>query len=458
VIEIQQKSSSEQGKCRIYLSWFPYPNVRFEIEIKHPPRNRELMRQLWDDFQKNEKQEISQNVKPTSIEDLKKAKNVIGVGDAKLEFTNNAALNNLKIDIKRVGTHPHHTFENPRDEILGYIDDQQVGDGEDIKYLQFYLSNFYEMSLEIEMEAWRLSLTAVENIHSLMKVLEREGGYCISHIARLERLDDSCFSAVQAKNLLDSVFYGFSFMRGIRIAPILISGCNEMDEILYQELGFSWATPWEQECHFTCMAIPSQMDLNSFITSFSKTLQDSIWQNPLKSIIQWYIEAVRAAGGLEGSIVLLQTALETLAWVLIVDVQKTPVEIFDGEKKKLKTSAAEKINRLLKAINVSNKIPNSLAQLKSYSNGFEKERDRDDGPVALCRVRNSIAHASPDNRRKLYALDDSVIIETRRLALWYVELSILWILQYQGNYFNRVSDSNKLKVELVPWDFSTPSA
>jgi len=455
---IQQEKSSKQGKGRIYLSWFPYPNVRFEVEIKYPPVDREAMKQRWNDYKKIENKEISQSAKMVFGEELKETLNLIQVGDAKLKFGNGTSSNELKIDIQRVGRHPNHkSFQNPCDEILGCLDNQQIGDGINIQCLQFYLSNFYNMSFEIEIEDWRLTLNTTDNIDSFLKTLEREGGYCISHVAKLQRLDNENLDVEQARKVLVALSYGFSFMRGIRIAPILISGCNENSETLYQELGFSWATPWEQECNFTCMAIPSPTDVNLFATGFIKKWRDPIWHNPLKSIVQWYIEAVRAAGGLEGSIVLLQTALETLAWVLIVDDRKTSVEIFDGKKKGRKTSAAQKINHLLKILQVGNKVPDSLTQLKNYSNSLEPE-GRNDGPFALCRVRNSIAHASPENRKKLYALDDSVIIETRRLGLWYVELSILWILQYQGNYFNRISDSNKLCVEPVPWMTSIPNA
>lgn len=453
---IQQEKSSKQGKGRIYLSWFPYPNVRFEVEIKYPPLDREAMKQRWNDYKKIENKEISQSAKMVSGEELKETLNLIQVGDAKLKFGNGTSSNELKIDIQRVDRHPNHkSFQNPCDEILGCLDNQQIGDGINIQCLQFYLSNFYNMSFEIEIEDWRLTLNATDNIDSLLKTLEREGGYCISHVAKLQRLDNENLDVEQARKVLVALSYGFSFMRGIRIAPILISGCNENSETLYQELGFSWATPWEQECNFTCMAIPSPTDVNLFVTGFLKKWRDPIWHNPLKLIIQWYVEAVRAAGGLEGSIVLLQTALETLAWVLIVDDQEVSIKDFDGTQEA--KPAAVKIKKLLTAMEVDHKIPNSLVQLRNYSNNFELQ-ERNNGPIALCRVRNNIAHAAPKNRNNLYSLDDSVIVETRRLGLWYVELSILWILQYQGNYFNRISDSNKLRVEPVPWMTSIPNA
>ena len=446
IFEMQQGKVFKRGKGRIYLSWFPYPNVRFEMEIKYPPLDQKVMRQRWDNFKKVE-EEISQNTKIVCGEELKEILSLISTGDAELKFANNASLNALKINIQRVGRHPNHkSFQNPCDEILGHLNDQQIGVNINVQYLQFYLSNFYSMSFETEIEGWRLTLDATENIDSLLRALEREGGYCISHTARLERLDNSHFDIERAREVLVAISQGFSFMRGIRIAPILISGCNENGETLYQELGFSWATPWEQDCNFTCMATPSQKDLRLFVSGFFKKWREQTWQNPLKSIIQWYVEAVRATGGLEGSIILLQTALETLAWVLIVDDQGTSVEAFVQES----NNASKKINHLLRTIKVSNKIPDSLAELKNYSSSLELW-GRDNGPIALCNVRNDITHASPENRKKLYALDDSVIVETRRLGLWYVELSLLWIVAYQGNYYNRTSDSNKWCVEPVPW-------
>jgi hypothetical protein len=67
-------------------------------------------------------------------------------------------------------------------------------------------------------------------------------------------------------------------------------------------------------------------------------------------------------------------------------------------------------------------------------------------------IRNALVHGQEKKRAELMRISLKAKYEALQLALWYIELSLLYILEYTGNYHNRTL-KNKWKDtgQLLPW-------
>jgi hypothetical protein len=160
----------------------------------------------------------------------------------------------------------------------------------------------------------------------------------------------------------------------------------------------------------------------------------------LTTTIHWYVEANKVAGFAEGSIMMIQNALELLYNWIIVEKKK----IIKGEDSK-NLSASNKIRLLLTQMNLNLEIPATLTTLSSFSNG------KMDGPETLVYIRNAIVHSQEEKRKKLKALSPTTFSEALHLGLWYVELILLYTLSYTGKYQNRCLKNNFRTEIFVPW-------
>jgi hypothetical protein len=108
-----------------------------------------------------------------------------------------------------------------------------------------------------------------------------------------------------------------------------------------------------------------------------------------------------------------------------------------------KNSAAKKICLLLKNLQMSLSIPSNLNHLSSAANNLEAT----DGPDAFVKIRNDIVH--PEPRRTLFP---ALRIQAYWLGLWYLELTLLYLLGYNSMYYNRLLSGYPWDVKNdVPW-------
>jgi hypothetical protein len=148
----------------------------------------------------------------------------------------------------------------------------------------------------------------------------------------------------------------------------------------------------------------------------------------------------KKAGGLDGSIVLIQVALEFLSWTRLVNIDK-----IISTKGFLDLSASDKIRLLLNSMGVTLKIPGELKALSTHT--ASQKQTILFGPWALTQIRNAIVHPSASNATG----DSDVLYYAWRLGMWYLELSILHLCKYEGRYSNRLTASWAGQVEDVPW-------
>jgi hypothetical protein len=78
---------------------------------------------------------------------------------------------------------------------------------------------------------------------------------------------------------------------------------------------------------------------------------------------------------------------------------------------------------------------------------------QNNGAYAFTEIRNSITHSAPENRQTFLNTSNTARVEAQVIGLWYLELILLRLFNYQGHYFNRsrLGNINIGDVEQVPW-------
>jgi len=232
---------------------------------------------------------------------------------------------------------------------------------------------------------------------------------------------------------LKLIFF-FSFINGRRITPILYSGISEGREI-WTNFSSGIIEEYKYVSSWSNILFPVFTDLWK---EFNNLWQDEMDKDFLITVIHWYCEANSSSGKIEGAIVMMQTALELIYnWLIVEKLQKV--------NQKQKINASQKIEYILKELNVPIEIPAYYNSLISFNGN--------NGPCAITDIRNALVHGNANKRRKMLAVSNEMAFQVLDLGLWYVELSILYILKYNGKYCNR-TDSNKWKDDGValPWN------
>lgn len=154
------------------------------------------------------------------------------------------------------------------------------------------------------------------------------------------------------------------------------------------------------------------------------------------------------------SIVLAYSILESMARVILVEKKSI---ILDSEyDKRGSLTPADKISRLLNELAIPASFPpshsGSIDDLVQFVNNNIPESERknksaSEASIVFTKIRNDITHA-----KKKYTLSSMVFFDTMSLGLWYVEMAILAILEYDGVYSNRLRRPKWSGVyDSVPW-------
>ncbi len=169
-----------------------------------------------------------------------------------------------------------------------------------------------------------------------------------------------------------------------------------------------------------------------------KKLEDFYYGSAIKSVVDWYIESLGSAT-MENNIISVQIALETLSYVILVEQNKILTdEAFDCNL------ASKNIRLLLDTC----KIPYGKHELNIFDNIIKNKFD--DGVDLVIYLRNSIVHPSRRTHRAVLEVED--IWNIISIGTRYIELVLLFILGYRGEYSNRLVERCYGEVEVVPWN------
>lgn len=296
--------------------------------------------------------------------------------------------------------------------------------------------------LRLENDNYIICIDKCSDYKNRQESLKEKGGYIILYYGELTNKK----GPLKLENIKD-VFHCLdtflTFINGRRTSAMFLQGIFK-GEIIWCDYTNYFVDPyksvqsWQQRLSIS--------GLNELWQKFSSLWKDRDDKNFLTSAIHWYVEANGNRGFSEGSIIMAQTALELLYnWWIIED--KKLIVGKDSEN----ISASNKIRLLLSQLSIKYSVPEAFKQLEQYI--IDNKDNIVDAPDAVVQIRNAIVHSQEEKRKKLSAIHNKAKYEALQLCIWYIEMTLLCILNFDDTYFNRCSKeiwASKAE-ELVPW-------
>jgi len=324
----------------------------------------------------------------------------------------------------------------PVNEVIFAIPNMREYLGESVKELSEKGVRIQKSRLTLEDKPYKIILDKVDNYKERNEKLEESGGFLITYLGKITK-NKGAISLAELHKWHDRFHHFLYFLNGRRIAPMFYTGSFDGQNLWTDYSNYAVDTHKYVNCWSDIMFLN---DLPSLWKSYNKLWKEENDRDFLKTAIHWYVEANSQAGKVEGSIILIQTALELIYNWLIVERQKV---IIGGDAEGL--SAANKIRMIIFQLKIGTAIPPAFEALAAMLNVT-------DGPEAFTRIRNALVHGQEAKRTELRKIDDRAMNQALQLGIWYVELALLFILDYKGKYRNR-TDGNLWRNTgiLVPW-------
>jgi hypothetical protein len=294
----------------------------------------------------------------------------------------------------------------------------RMSDEEEEEDLEGWLEWVFDGQFVFQTGDWRIVLATLPENWDTHELLQSQGGYSLTHICKLERLDRTPFSIDDARDLLEAFSYYLSFARGLWLAPMLIAGFDAEGKQVFEEWSACRADSWQNT--YTWFSTDST-DLVETFPGFMRRWQDKNWRELVQDSIHWYVESKKQAGGVNGAIVLQQAALERLAWVFLVE-DKRSLSQYGFQK----LPAADEVRLLLSSLGIDLTLPVGLTNLIQLAN----KQNWADGPQAITEIRNAIVHHNPKNRHKGCGASQEIGVEAWSLGLQYLEIVLLKLFDY----------------------------
>ena len=308
--------------------------------------------------------------------------------------------------------------------------------GKDRKYLEStrarleFQSSIYKITIEQEIE-----------FKKHQDALRLSSGYAVLGHARILRLDGPISSADAQEEV--SILSSFlSFLDANRVTCIVGSGIFE-SEVKWTDLSGYLSSPYKNTTSWrpSDVVVPVENIWPSFRELYKQASSNSFLQDAL----HWYIEANRKSGLIDGSLIFCQTALELIYNYWIVET----LSLIRG-KDTDSITASNKVRLIISQIGISSKVPERLKEIHKL---MDDDQTLEDGPDVITYMRNTLVHGQASKRKAYHEIGGLVKHQVLELGLWYCELALLRILNYQGMYYNRCG-SGRRNIgceELVPW-------
>jgi len=287
-------------------------------------------------------------------------------------------------------------------------------------------------------EDWQFDFIPVTDSTLLYPPSVQNDAYFFTHHLCAQKSDGRAFSTSEAHDRLNDLASFLSFCHGHWVSTALTYGIDEHGQIGMEEWGtrnvsrWSRGSNWLDEHHGNSMTelFPGFMQL---------LMKSPDWKDAIQVAIYWYVRADTNFVGPDGACVLLQAALERLAWHVLVRDRRSLSE--DGFSR---LPAADQLRLFLSTLSIPLEMPAGLLNLEKSAKAFNWQ----DGPQSFVEIRNRIVHP-PKGRRHIRGLP---YYDAYRLAKWYLELAILSACGYKGIYSNRTRERLWIgEVEPVPW-------
>lgn len=280
---------------------------------------------------------------------------------------------------------------------------------------------------------WRIEFTECDSFADILDELDSSCGFAITHRGRIVRLDQGQIDTEEACLLLRALDDFFSFFRGARCSVALVRAVFADDEVVWERWGCRRVDPWQRRSGSSWFDLHHGHTLGEAFPGFWTVYSGSSeHRSALHQALYWYLRSeTHQAGGVDGGLILLQAALERLA------------HTFYRPRKGLTTPW---LRDALMQRQIPTGIPSGSAALKAYVKSVAKKGEVTDGVFAVTRLRNNAVHP-----RKDASVSGRSYFQAWELARWFVELMVLHVTGYKGDYANRLTPRAEGQVDVVPW-------
>jgi hypothetical protein len=261
--------------------------------------------------------------------------------------------------------------------------------------------------------------------------------YFFTHHLVISQTDDTTFLCKHAHEELALLSTFLSFCHGHWVSTSLTYGLEKHGTTAMEEWGTRKVSPWKRTSNW--LDEHHGEGMVELFPGFVERMSDPDWRDAIEHAIYWYIRADTSLVGADGACILLQAALERLAWHVLVRDRRSVSE--DGFHK---LPAADQLRLLLTIMAIPLALPEEMCDLQERAREFNWT----DGPQAFVDVRNRLVHPPKKGRIE----KGLPYYDAFRLAKWYVELILLKACNYSGVYSNRTRKHRAIgQVEPVPW-------
>lgn len=310
-------------------------------------------------------------------------------------------------------------------------------------------SNFSISSnrIVLENEHYLITIDKCKDFKIKINSLDEKGGFNITYYGELT-IKKGTIKLEESSEIFHCLSTFLTFINGRRTSAFFIQGIFE-NEVIWCDFtdylvdSYKQVQTWPQR--------NSVSGLSEVWKEFSLLWKDTNNKNFLISAIHWYIEANGNSGFTEGSIIMTQTALELLYNWWIIENKKM---ILGKDSENI--SASNKIRLLLSQLNIPHTVPPAFNKLQQF---IDETENITDAPEGIVQIRNAIVHSQQEKRNKLFQIDYMAKHQASQLSIWYIEMTLLRILNFDDKYFNRCAKSVfAFEAEInVPWTKSIDS-
>ncbi len=305
-----------------------------------------------------------------------------------------------------------------------------------LNFANFWFGSPRNTGFTLRVDGWKLAFATLGDNTLSCPYYKNTDDIRATQLVELTRDDGYSFSAEMVKELLANLTLFLAFCRGQWVGITLVAGVDNSGVLAFEQWGTgrvsNWTEPsgWLDEHHGESIVELAPL--------FFAKLKEDGWKDAIMNAIYWFGRGNTNFSGPDGACILLQAALERLAWQILLRGRKTI-----SEKGFYKLDTADKLRLVFQPYGIPTSIPQHLKALSSLG-----KRKGHDGPEVFTYIRNQITHPLKSSEIK----EVLPFFEAYSLAQWYIELIILAECGYAGKYGDRTKFQRwRGEVENVPW-------
>jgi Apea-like HEPN len=296
----------------------------------------------------------------------------------------------------------------------------------------------------LDNDDWQISISAHKNTKTWMKAIKESGGLVATHVGCIRKNSQSNISRKDTDQIITFLHYFLSFSRGHWQSIGSVRLMTSSGKCVYEKWGILRGGELQTQNSLAWWSPhPTAQQLSDVFNGFWTLWNDPPWEDALPEIIYWYLQANLAGRGhlgCDSALILSQATLEKLSWLYATQIRKA---VSEDAFRAGKLRASDRLRLLATLADLPHEIPDTL---KSITDNAIKPRF-EDAFHAITDTRNQLVHS-----KKKQKLSPGAEFDAWNLSQWYVEMCLLRVMGYQGNYANRLRlDKWAGDVELVPW-------